>query len=271
MKEQGMHSIGMKRISSRLVLLLVPVVVLGATPAFGAHPLISDDAGTQGMGKSQIEWSGQYDRQMEDAAKTGTWTAKGQLTYGLINPLDLGVEGPYLWGRLRESGDTAAVDGMGDVTVGLKWRFFQREGLGFAVKTCLNLPTGDEEKGLGFGREGYGVVLIASRESLPWAFHVNAGYSHKEYGQDAVRNTNRRDLWNVSAACEYVFTEDIKIVGNVGIECSPAVTSNDNPSFLLGGIIYSIGENLDVDMGIKSVLNRWNTDYSVLAGITMRF
>jgi hypothetical protein len=47
--------------------------------------------------------------------------------------------------------------------------------------------------------------------------------------------------------------------------------ANNDPSFLIGGIIYSINENFDVDLGVKCGLDSSETDISALAGVTFRF
>ncbi len=42
------------------------------------------------------------------------------------------------------------------------------------------------------------------------------------------------------------------------------------PAFILGGIIYSIVNNFDIDFGVKGGKNKPETDYSILTGITLR-
>jgi hypothetical protein len=44
-----------------------------------------------------------------------------------------------------------------------------------------------------------------------------------------------------------------------------------HPAFILGGVIYSITESLDIDFGIKAGLNDVETDYAFLAGLAFRF
>jgi len=58
---------------------------------------------------------------------------------------------------------------------------------------------------------------------------------------------------------------------NVGMESNPDIDANNDPAFLIGGIIYSIKENFDVDFGAKCGLTKSEKDISVLAGITFRF
>jgi hypothetical protein len=41
--------------------LIFSAILLIASPSWAAHPLITDDTGTQGKGKFQLELNGQYD------------------------------------------------------------------------------------------------------------------------------------------------------------------------------------------------------------------
>ena len=40
---------------------------------------------------------------------------------------------------------------------------------------------------------------------------------------------------------------------------------------ILGGLIYSVSENFDLDFGVKFGLNKPETDFAILAGIALRF
>lgn len=105
----------------------------------------------------------------------------------------------------------------------------------------------------------------------PWAFHLNLGYIRNEYKLPADENANRKDLWRVSLASQADVVKGLKAVANIGMERNPDKTSDTYPAFILGGLIYSITESLDIDAGIKVGLNKTETDISYLAGITLRF
>ncbi len=253
-------------------------VVLGAAflipaAAWAAHPLITDDTGTQGRGKSQLEVNGQYDRDEEPAAGTSVRTTGGQanatLSYGIADGIDIVLSVPHQWSTVRQGGlTTSNVNGISDATLEVKRRFFEKDGLSFALKPGVSFPTGNEKKGLGAGRVGYGVFFIATREANPWAFHMNLGYRRNE---NAVDVDERKDIWHASlaAACEVI--ENLKVAGNIGIERNPDKGSDRDPAFLLGGFIYSVHDDFDIDFGVKGGLNRAETDRSLLAGIACRF
>lgn len=159
---------------------------LGWQLAYGAQPLITDDTGTQGKGKTQLELTGQYDWDNEQGVKTRNGEVKATLSYGLYDPLDLILELPYDWHVTKEPGVTVRDDGVTDLSLSLKWRFFESKSLSFALKPNLSLPSGNENKGLGNGRASYGITSIITYAHDPWALHANVGFTHHDF---TVRRT----------------------------------------------------------------------------------
>jgi hypothetical protein len=241
------------------------------TVAWGAHPLITDDAGTQGKGKFQVEVSGQYDSDKEtlngvSVKSTGSQVAT-TLSFGFIENADIVLSLPYQWGKVKEDGVMVYDErGISDTTVEVKWRFFEKDGLSLALKPGLRIPTGNDEKGLGAGRTGYHAFIIGSKEAEPWAFHVNVGYIGNENKADEEKN-----IWHASLATTYEVIKNLKVVGNVGIERNPDKNADKDPAFLIGGVIYSISESLDIDVGVKYGLTAAETDWSLMAGMAFRF
>lgn len=252
------------------------MMLIMAGAAFGAHPLITDDTGTQGAGKFQLEINSEfaYDKEREEGVtikETGGEVAT-ILSYGITENIDIVLGTPYQWFRVKEDGSIIAKeDGLSDVSLEAKWRFYEKEGMSFALKPGITLPTGDEDKGLGNGRASYGLVFITTKELEPWTFHFNLGYTHNEYKLNADDEANRKGIWHVSLASEVEAGKDFKIVGNIGVERNPDKESNTHPAFILGGVIYSLTENLDINAGVKGGLNKPETDLTFLAGIALRF
>ena len=251
--------------------LFVGMFLLVHTVVWGAHPLITDDTGTQGKGKFQIEVSGQYDSDKETVNGASLESTGGQvattLSYGIIENADLVLSLPYQWGKGKEDGVTVYDEkGISDTTVEVKWRFYEKDGLSLALKPGVRIPTGNDEKGLGAGKTGYHVFLIGSKEAAPWAFHVNAGYIGNENKADEEKN-----LWQASLAATYEAIKGLKVVGNIGIERNRDKTADKDPAFFLGGIIYSISDSFDIDFGVKYGLTAPETDWSVMVGTAFRF
>ena len=157
--------------------LIIGMLILPAS-AWAAHPLITDDAGTQGKGNFQLEVNGQFDSDDDTVSGVSVKTTGGQiattLTYGIINTVDVVLSLPYRWSNIKEDGITVSDEnGISDTVFEVKWRFFEKDGLGLALKPGISLPTGDDGKGLGTGKTGYHLFFIASQEIAPWAFHLN--------------------------------------------------------------------------------------------------
>ncbi len=166
-------------------------LVVGAS--YAAIPLITDDTGTQGKGKFQLELSGEYahDKQESVTNKDGTFSAT--LTYGLADPVDIVLSIPYNSLHSDDSGSKTSESGLSDMAIETKWRFYEKEGLSFALKPGFTIPTGDDEKDLGNGKMTYYLYFITSKEMNPWSFHLNLAYIRNENKED-----DRKDIWHSS-------------------------------------------------------------------------
>ncbi len=65
--------------------------------------------------------------------------------------------------------------------------------------------------------------------------------------------------------------KNLKLVGNIGMERNPEKGTSKHPAFILGGVIYSISENIDIDFGVKGGLNKSETDFTILARMAFKF
>jgi len=243
----------------RRIVFFLALSVLFTGSGYAAHPLISDDPGTCGTGKFNIEMNAEY---ANDNGDSETQIA-ATLSAGVRENIDLVVSAPYLFTRIDEGSETLKEDGLSDITLEVKWRFYEKDGLSFAIKPGIILPTGEEDKGLGDGKEAYSLHLLTSKEIDPVTLYLDIGYikNRKEF----------RDIWHYSLAAEYRVSEPVSLVANIGGETNPDRESNVHPFFLLGGMIYKINENLSIDLGLKTGLNKAEADYTILAGIIVDF
>jgi len=267
----------MKKGFAVLQMSLVLVVMLCSSPTYAAHPLITDDRGTQGKGRFQVELNGEYasDREtpapgiekVERTVEVGT-----TLSYGVTDAIDAVIGVPYVRFEANESDLTAPTfshtseKGLSDISLEMKWRFWEREGRGLAVKPGISVPTGNDQRGLGTGKYGYSLFLIGTQEAGAWAFHANFGYIHH-----ANRADERESLCHLSLASEYSMSRHLRIVVNLGQERNPDKNDSTRMVFALAGLIYGISEDLDIDLGIKTGLTDPETDHTVLAGLAFRF
>jgi len=233
------------RIAVRLALAaaLAPGLPL---PAFGAHPLITEDTGTQGKGRFQLELVAELGHEEERGLHEDAFDRAAVLSYGLRDDLDVLLTVPHTRNVVQENGLRTTDRGLGDVGLDAKWRFFEKGNVSVAVKPGVTFATGDEDKGLGAGEFNYSLFLVTSFDNNPWGYHIHIGY---------LRNRNVHDERNVlhhtSLALTYAVKEDWLLVADLGTLTAPERGVDDNSSFLILGGIYSVSEDFDVDFGVK--------------------
>ena len=256
----------------KYVVLSVMGFFMMTSAAFAGHPLVTDDAGTQGKDKGQVEVGVSFFNDKDKVDEATTFKAEGGgatvgVTVGLLDNLDIILIVPYAW-HTHDQNDTrmARADGLSDITFDAKWRFFEKDGWALALKPGISLPSGDEDKGLGAGRSTYRIFLIGTKEFEPVAFHANVGYIRNENNMEA-----RKDLWHASVAAEVKVIKGLKLLANVGMERNPDPATDNYPAFALGGISYDISERITVDAGIKYGLTSPETDWTYLTGLTIKF
>ncbi len=248
-----------------MIVCLLPIAVLAA------RPLITDDAGTIGKGGFQVEAGIEVSDNRQDFDDVVTKEYKTSLnttvSYGLLDNIDIVLGLPYEKTKVEEDGATVRDEnGLADVTLEVKWRFLEKDGFALALKPGLSFPTGNDKKGLGTGRMTYGMILIVTKEMEPFASHLNAGYKRNEN-----RIGERKDIWGANLACEVGILKSLKLVANVGTATNKDSQSTTAPAFALGGLIYSITKNIDIDLGYKRGLNKAEADNTYIGGLTIKF
>ncbi|VVD98085.1 transporter [Pandoraea terrigena] len=229
--------------------------------AFAAHPLVSDDTGTQGDGKWQFETNGEVTSKQQDMGRQTLWN--GTLTRGVGEALDLYVDVPYT--HLQNRSD-AEGNGFGDVETGAKWRMYDDGAFSIGLKPYLSFPTGNDQRGLGSGRVNAGATLLTQYETDKWTFLFNAGAAYQPN-----RQGDRQSLWKVSGAVLYRVLPTTQLILDVGASQNPDVTQRTHPAFMILGAIYSPKSWLDLDVGYRRGLNPQTYDYSWMGGMTVRW
>lgn len=116
-----------------------------------AHPLLTEDTGTQGAGRYQLELTHDLSTDQVSSAKTRSRSINVVLSAGLTDSLDVILALPHE--RLIEGmGATkTTTSGYADMEIAAKWRFYDMGPLSLALRPGLGLPTGNGDEGLGSG------------------------------------------------------------------------------------------------------------------------
>lgn len=221
----------------------------------GAHPLLTEDTLTQGKGGWQLEVNGerQKDPQPEGEPPVRALQSGTTLSYGLTDTIDLKIDMPYVRHQ-----------GMLDVGIGAKWRFYEAGKLKFGTIGGLFLPTGDEQKGLGAGKTNAGILGIVFWEGDKWEFQSHAGVRSN-------RNTigQRDTLGHFSGAALYRPTPEWWLLVDLAWDSNPN-TAGGTLQNTVYGVIWSVTKDIDLDVGVRKG-NGAAVDTAVLFGVTLRW
>lgn len=245
--------------------LLIAAVFLSGSAVWAAHPLVTEDTGTQGRGKYQLEVQFERGRDVEGDTTEKSSSLATVLAYGFHERADLMLTLPYERVRTTVDGDTSAERGHGDVAADVKWRFYEEGKLGVALKSGITLPTGDENRGLGTGKSNASALLIASIDLEPVELHVTGGYIGNRNVADEktrIRHLSVGGLFSVG---------DFKLVADIGRYTTVDRSLDKSSVFGILGTIWSPNDDVDLDVGVKWGLSDPETDRALLAGVTLRF
>lgn len=265
--------------------LLLVLAMLAFTPAAQAlPPFVTDDSGTQGDGRWQLELVGERVRHKSSADVDGASVKQVRqitggaavLTRGFGERLDLAVTLVGLANRVEENGKRQEKSsGLSDVVLEAKWRFFERGGTSFALKPSLSLPTGDEDRGLGTGKPSYGMNLILTHEAGPWVVMANAAFVHLRFRREDDERGNRSHLRRYSAGATYEVAERWRLAAELGHRTN---ASRDDPflhgrngSYGMLGAIWSFSKDDDLEFGVRRAASSAEYDWDFIAGVTFRW
>ena len=211
----------MRRLA-RLVLLLGSFGA--ASPAIAGPPYETDDPEPTELGKWEI-----YAFSAIDAHRGDIDGAAGfDLNYGPVANVQLTASLPV--GFAHVAGQAGWQRGVGDVELGVKYRFFERTdaGLSVAIFPRVFLPTAS--KRFGTGRTRLLLPLWVQKDSGAWSLFGGGGY-------EINPGRGNRDFWQAGAA----ITRQVAPNWSVGGEITRAGRDRDDAaattSLGLGSII----------------------------------
>lgn len=235
--------------------------------AFAAHPLLTEDTGTQGTGRAQLELTHDLSHAKDGVSDIRLRRFNAVLSVGLAENLDVIAGLPYE--RLTERVGAADVtkNGVSDMEIAAKWRFYDDGALSFALRPGLGLPTGNEDKGLGAGHATPSLFAVMSYAREAWTFHLHVGDTRNPHHAPDERS----HVAHASVAAEYQLGESLRLVGDASLESNGARDGPPGVGSMVFGLVYSVTPGVDVDFGYRKGLTRAAPDQAWLAGVALRF
>jgi len=237
------------------------LAALACGPALAAHPFITEDPGTQGTGRIELE--------LGAAARQGAPDVNGRET-GFFPQLSLGVAPNVdliaLGIVVRQApAQRPTLFGSGDLLLDVKWRFHESDTLGLAVRAGVDLPTGDAESGLGSGRVGWHAIGIAGWTLGDYAVYANAAYAYTR------QPDTRANLGAFTVAVTRPDDAPLRAFVEAATFSNTDPANSQWPAVVRTGLIYTVNAWMDVDIGFQARLNRAATRQAWLVGATLRW
>ena len=241
--------------------MLVPVVALSlaAPAARAAHPLQTEDTGTQGASNVEIE-NGLQRARFDSTTLT---TYQPQVSVGLATTVDAIVQPSLVW---QHAPGQSSVSGWGDTNIDGKWRFWGSDPWSFAIRAGVLAPTSQHELGLPHGDVSEHALLVATWDDSPTTVHANLGFTHLPHSAGG-----RENVAHVSAAVMQQINERLILTADGEIDQDPDPSRKTWPAALLGGVIWTAKPGLDLDIGYQRSFNAQVVTRQWMAGLTYRF
>jgi len=243
------------RAAAALIALALPAL------AYAAHPFVTEDPGTQGTGKFEVELGfGAFRGDPSIPGRNAIFAP--QLSIGVADDVDLIAQVPRVQQTPTEG---PTLIGSGSVLLDVKWRFKETERYALGVRAGLDVPTGDGSDGLSSGQLGAHAIGIAGLTLDDYAVYANAAYAYTR------QPGARRNLGAFSIALTRPDDRPLRGFVEATMYSNPDPARSLWPAFARAGAIYSVTSWLDVDAGIQARLNSAAARVGLLLGATLRW
>jgi hypothetical protein len=193
-------------IPSLSVLVVTVHTLLPATSAraHGGPPLITDDPGTPGNGKWEINIPFTFAR----TPRKKTFEApRLDFNYGWGDHVQVKYEVAYTIVDERERGTHT---GVGDSLIGYKWRFIDEDQHGFAMSIYpqleFNTPPGVERRGVEESGANFFLPIEIGKTIGPFELAAEVGYEFVQHD---------KDQWEYGVVVGYPATKKLELLGEI--------------------------------------------------------
>lgn len=228
-------------------------------PVFAGPPIITDDTGTPGPGRWEMNMGLNVEKR---SSQTAYQAPTLDLNYGVGEHIQLNYSVP--WIVLHVGGNTIA--GLGDSEVAVKWRFLDqdRQGVDMSVypRFIFNNPTSSADRG---------IVDKGTVFRLPFQMEKKVGILtvNPEVGHDFHQEGG--DAWIYSLALKYTEVKGVELLAEIFGTVDNKFSNGQNAANI--GVRKDVNENssvhASVGTGVGSRFDR--TQLLSYVGIQVRF
>lgn len=200
--------------------------LLAAGSVWAGPPFVTDDPEPVPYKHWEFYVASQYTKDKD--GRSGT-APHFEVNYGAVPELQLHLIVPLAWDKPQGEGTQY---GLGDVELGAKYRFIH-EGQYLpqvGAFPILVLPTGDEDRGLGWGRAKLFLPIWLQKSWGPWTSYGGGGYWINP-GED------NQNYWFVGWLLQRDITDWLTLGGELFYTTPDTVDGDDGTGYNLGAII----------------------------------
>ncbi|HEV7858051.1 MAG TPA: hypothetical protein VGO91_05430 [Pyrinomonadaceae bacterium] len=245
------------QLSYKLIFMPLAFLCLTAMAARAQQPFTTDNSDVTDRNKYHFQFGNEYDilqRSSYPALRQNT--SVFELDYGLLNGVEVGVDGPIIAISNSHVVNPRTLAGIGDLDFHVKYNFHrERESSRWPAMTVsfsTEFPTGSTSKQLGSGLQDYFINGILQKSLTPQTkLRLNGGVlfaGNATTGVIGIKTRGRVYLGSVSLVKQ--FTERL----DLGAEMTGGLTGNlqlgkGQLQGLVGGN-YALRKNLTLDFGL---------------------
>jgi len=253
-------------------------MLLSASPANAQQPFYTDDADVTDKAKFHFQLSNEYDI-LQRAAHPSLRqnTSVFELDYGLLNGVEVGVDGPLIAISKSPVATPGTVFGFGDLDFHVKYNFLkEREGSrrpALAATLNVELPTGNAREQLGSGLTDYFLNGILQKTvTRKTRLRLNGGVlfaGNTTTGEIGIKVRGRVFVGGASLVKQ--ITPKLDLGGEVtGAVTSSLKLSRGQLQTLMGGN-YAVTKKMTFDFGIVAGKFAASPRVGVQLGVSIDF
>jgi hypothetical protein len=212
--------------------IAVMLSLLLAAEAVAGPPFLTDDPVPVDLHHWELYVATQIAIERESTSGTAPHF---EINYGALPDVQLHAIAPFAYDNPRGSNNLE--HGFGDTELGVKWRFIHETDWmpQIAAFPITEIPTGDDDKGLGNGKQQVFLPLWAQKSWGKWTTYGGGGYWLNP-------GEGNKDYWFMGWLLQRQITEKLVLGGEV-FHATPSEEDGDSRTGVNFGGIYDFTAN----------------------------
>jgi hypothetical protein len=232
--------------------------------------LVAEDAFPVDADSTELEFGYQYVTADTLFDNDGEVIVRGELTgqiivakvtHGIRKGLDASIE--LVWRDVIEDADSQLGDGIGNVTVGAKWLFYQNDEKGLAAGwvTGFTAPFAGEtvNERLAPGQDYWSINNLLVLTNVVGGFNLNLDVGHfLTIGND---RGDQRSEFIADVAIGRQFSSWLQLEAELNYGHATVSRGNGSVNFAVTvGAIMNVSDSMRIDIGLQKILDGRNAD-----------